>query len=71
MWRSRRCETCGWKYSDIRTGETFASVYAQLRVEVEDSSHWRIRVCRSTVLGRWHEIKRAIWHMHLEECEGR
>lgn len=48
-------------YEDFRTGLTFAAVAEMLRQEARvkfETTGERMFITRSTVLGRWHQIKR-------------
>ena len=69
----RRPCSCGASYGDLRTGETFARVRAQLRPQRYPDDHpragkWR-SLSRRAVLGHWHEIKLALWHYLHGACE--
>lgn len=63
-----KCKNCGFKYDDLRTGETFASIRNMLWVDDSDSSRWRHKR-RGSVLGFWHELKQGMWREHLEMCK--
>lgn len=65
----RRCSTCGVYRRDLRAGITFSEVRAELWAEVCDPDHWRVRIVRSTVLGRMHEVKEQTWLAHIHGCE--
>ena len=58
-------------YKDFRTDLTFYDVRQILWSWSDNPKDWK-HVSRSTVLGKWHEIKRkmyACYLMELEECE--
>lgn len=51
-------------YDDFRTGLTFQAVRELLDVEARakfEATGERMFITRSTVLGRWHQIKRESW----------
>lgn len=56
-WRSHRCPLCDWRYYEMRTDRTWRDVRRELRAEQPERRH----VSRGTILGRWHEIKVALW----------
>lgn len=58
------CEYCGLKYRYLRTGLNFQMVKDMLWIADEDPDRWRHKG-RSSVLGLWYEIKRAMWDDHL------
>ena len=60
------CDVCGLAYSELRTGETFASVKRMMR-RGPDSSSW-IYKRRHGVLGFWHQLKLMAWNSHVTEC---
>lgn len=62
------CRGCGLRYSDMRTGMTYADVFAQFWVCDDDRRKWHPKR-RRTILGRWHEIKRDMWAEHIAACE--
>ena len=63
------CPYCGAKYSEFRTGLTFADVKQMFWTASPDSADWKY--CRrNTVLGKWHEIKVELWDRHLDGCHG-
>jgi hypothetical protein len=61
------CPNCGLTYDRFRTGETFASVRAELYVTSNDPADWKHKR-RNTVLGRWHQMKQSMWQYHLDTC---
>lgn len=62
-----KCPTCGLTYDRFRTGETFASVRAELYTPSNDPADWKYKR-RHTVLGRWHQLKQSMWQYHLDTC---
>lgn len=62
------CPTCGLIYDAFRTGETFASVKADMFVTSDDPTDWKHKR-RNTVLGRWHQLKQSMWSYHLDTCQ--
>ena len=55
-------------YEQFRTGLTFKDVRELLWHEqqaVKDTGNYMF-VSRGTVLGRWHEIKKSMWHRFQE-----
>jgi len=62
-----QCEHCGLAYNDLRTGETYQSIYEMLWSGNDDSSTW-VNKRRHTILGKWHEIKLSMWSEHTETC---
>lgn len=63
-----RCPVCDMKYDDFRTGETFQTVLDDLWVASDRPEDWNYKR-RSSVLGKWHEIKQLMWAGHISECE--
>lgn len=64
------CEECGLRYSDMRTGDTFASIKLEMKVGAPDAPEtWRYRR-RNGVLGYWHAKKLMWWDYHLGMCAG-
>lgn len=61
------CGCCGLAYADFRTGFTYKDIYQMLWSPDEDSSTW-VYKRRNTILGKWHEIKVALWEQHVDEC---
>lgn len=61
------CSVCGLTYAELRTGLTYADVYALLWSASDDRRTWRYKR-RNTILGKWHEIKQELWAQHLDEC---
>jgi hypothetical protein len=59
-WRTKEFES-------FRTGLTWGEVYESLRAEC--ASGRRTHVTRATVLGKWHEIKLAMWADRQSEQE--
>jgi hypothetical protein len=47
---------------------SYQEVFTLLMDNSDDSSDWRNKT-RHTVLGKWHEIKKLWWELHLEECK--
>lgn len=62
------CEVCGLTYADFRTNLKYKDVWEHFWSGDDDSRTWKNKR-RSTVLGRWHEIKQKQWAEHLRECE--
>lgn len=58
---------CGKTLARFRTGLTYADVYSMLWVAGDDYTTFR-RKGRRQVLGKWHEIKLAMWASHVAEC---
>lgn len=54
------------EYEDFRTGLTFADVRELLRYEQDRKykSGEYMFVSRSTVLGRWYQIKQEMWEQY-------
>lgn len=62
------CPACGAVYSQLRTGMTYSEVRSEFWVfDDDDRTRWRNKR-RGTVLGRWHQIKLALWQLHVEHC---
>lgn len=61
------CDGCGIHYSQFRTGLTFGEVRQQFWRNDPDYKTWHPKR-RSTVLGRWRQIKQALWGEHLNLC---
>lgn len=59
---------CGMEYQDFRTGLSYRDVYETLWVNSNDPGEWNYKR-RGTVLGRWRELKLAMWASHKAECE--
>ena len=59
-------------YADFRSGLTFADVRDELAAEQAAAAAGgeRMYVTRSTVLGRWHQHKRALWDAYQRERRG-
>jgi hypothetical protein len=56
-------------YDEFRTGLTFGVVSAGLHAEAQQhfwATGERRFITRRTVLGRWHQIKRASWNAYLQ-----
>lgn len=64
----RNCPHCDLTYNQLRTGETYRSIYALFWSGNDDPSTW-VNKRRSTVLGRWHELKLSLWNHHLDLCQ--
>jgi len=63
------CPHCGLRYQDLRTGDTFATIKAEMKQGgASDPSTWRYRR-RNGVLGYWHAKKLMWWDYHLGMCE--
>jgi hypothetical protein len=65
---SDKCNICGLKYDDFRTGETYRGAYASLWRTEDDPTLWRNKN-RHGVLGAWHGYKMLLWDEHLKTCE--
>ncbi|GIU68260.1 MAG: hypothetical protein KatS3mg001_110 [Candidatus Pacearchaeota archaeon] len=55
-------------YSDFRTGLTFRAVYQELKIEqtiAYNREGRRMFITRHTVLGRWREIKKAMYRQYI------
>jgi hypothetical protein len=64
----KRCEVCGLRYQDLRTGDTFASIKEEMKAgDAADPTTWRYRR-RNSVLGYWHAKKVMWWEYHLGLC---
>lgn len=61
------CPHCGLRYRDMRTGLTFKEVRNMFWVSSEDSEDWQYKR-RGSVLGKWNELKKDMWHDHLLLC---
>jgi hypothetical protein len=61
------CVHCGLTYAALRTGLTYKDVWCMHWVSSDDARKWKYKR-RNTVLGKWHEIKRALWIEHLYTC---
>jgi len=61
------CDVCGLVYKKFRTGLTYKDVYSMHWTTSNDSRDWRYKR-RRTVLGKWREIKTAMWIEHLSTC---
>lgn len=59
---------CGLRYSDFRTGLTFADVKASMWTASTDPEDWVYRT-RSGVLGRWRQIKQEMFRDHCALCD--
>jgi peptidoglycan/xylan/chitin deacetylase (PgdA/CDA1 family) len=60
-------------YNDFRTGLDFRSVYLELKIEQRiayNKEGRRMFITRHTVLGRWHEIKKAMYKDYLNKIKG-
>lgn len=55
-----RCEHCGAKYAEFRSGLTFADAKAEMYTGSPDPADWRSK-SRRAVLGYMHERKRDLW----------
>ena len=62
------CPYCGAKYSELRTGLTFASVKEMLWVSSTNPEDWKYKR-RNTVLGKWSQIKQQMWEDHIQGCK--
>lgn len=65
MSRRVRC-TCGERYEDFRTGETYQSVLASM-YSGPDPDTW-VRKHRAAVMARWAELKRNLWDERHQAC---
>lgn len=62
------CPYCALRYKDFRTGLTFKDVKALFWTLSDDPADWKY--CRRhTVLGKWHQIKKEMWELHLKGCK--
>ena len=59
-----RCPHCGVKYKDFRTGFSYYDVFLMYWSADSDPNTWKYKR-RSTVLGKWHQIKKELWEQHL------
>lgn len=64
----QRCEGCGLRYGDFRTGLTYRDVWIMLWMNDDDPATWQYKR-RHTILGRWHAMKKEMWAFHKHECE--
>ena len=66
----QRCEACGLRYDDMRTGLTFKDVRNLIITIGFCTKMGHVKNGRrSGVLGYWHELKRSYWAQHLGLCE--
>lgn len=63
-----QCPYCQLTYERLRTNLSYVEVQRTLWVVSINSNEWRHKR-RSSVLGKWHEIKQRVWKDHLDECE--
>jgi len=61
------CPGCGLKYSAFRTGLTYKEVYDMFWSTSDDPNEWKYKR-RSTVLGKWRQVKRELWDRHIYGC---
>ena len=75
-WKHRfeACPHCGLVYESFKTDDgtgrpyKYADIRTLLWVGSSDYSEWKYKR-RNTVLGLWHQIKKAQWAEHLYVCE--
>ena len=60
------CPHCGMRYKALNTGLNYQAVHDQLKDNSTDPDDWKYKR-RHTVLGYWHQLKKAAWKYHTEE----
>ncbi len=66
-----RCDGCGLRYDDFRTGMTFKEVRNMIITIGVDKRTGKTKYGRRNgVLGYWHELKRLFWDQHMGGCNG-